>query len=321
MGAIILSFVAIISGWSVNDGYSAQKEQRISLASSTAGGIWYILGGGIADIVTKNVPWLTVTAEVTGGYDANVQLLGTEQVETGSVSADITYEAFRGIGRYAGKKYENLRGIGAGTFTFLQVFTRKDSNITKIQDFKGKRIIIGPPGSIMNKLSPLLLGAHNLEMNKDWKPVYVSWSQVAGALRDGTADAGLITSTLPVSAIMDIATTHEVRLLPLDEKVLDNLLKDRPYWTKTTIPAGIYKGQDNEIYPIFKVASALLTREDMTEETIYAFTKALYENTNKLAEIHPSGKEWTPQNAMLLKDILPFHPGAAKYFKEIGVLK
>jgi TRAP transporter TAXI family solute receptor len=298
-----------------------QPRQRLSLVTSTPGGVIYVLGGGMANIVSKYIPWLQVNTEVSGGYAANVQLVGTKQAELGYSSAKLAYEGYRGLGQFSKQKYTNLRGIGAGSLMTLQLFTRKDSTITKVQDFKGKRIIIGPPGSHINVLSQVILRRYGFEMKRDWQPVYVSWGEVARTLRDRVADAGMITASLPVTALMELSTTHEIRLLPLDEGVLQQLLKEQPFWSKTTIPAGIYKGQDTKVGPVFKEPAVLLAREDIPKETIYAFTKALYEHIDELAPVHSTGKQWTTENAMLVKTVLPFHPGAEKYFREIGLLK
>jgi len=160
-------------------------------------------------------------------------------------------------------------------------------------------------------------------MNEDWQPEYIGHGDGPGALRDGRVDAVLIISSFPTAAVTDITSTEgeDVVFVNPEPEVLDELIADRPYWARTAIPADAYPGMEEDVPGSFGTFTILIAHEDLTDETVYAVTKALLENPDRLQNAHALGAEWTTETATRgIQDVIPFHPGAEAYLREAGLL-
>ncbi len=301
---------------------AAPKQQFLALATSSVGGTWYPLGGAMAGLIGKKYPQLKVNVEATGGTVDNLKLMMNNKVELAYSTADQAFAAFRGEGKFD-SKIDNIRGLVGGHAIIWQLVTLKDRGVKSIQDLKGKRVSLGAAGSIGNSIGQLVIEAHGLKMNQDWKPEYIGHAQGAGALRDGQVDAVLNISSVPTGNMTDITSTHgadAIFLMP-DPKVLDKLTADRPYWVRAKITGGAYKGHDKDIPGSFAVSTILIADKSLPDETAYAIVKTLLENNAELTKAHNLGKEWTTEQATNgIKGVIPFHPGAEKYLKEKGLL-
>lgn len=301
---------------------AAPKQQFISLATSTVGGSWFPLGGAMAGLIGKALPQLNISVEVTGGTVDNLKLIKNRKVELAYTTADQAFLAYRGQGSFD-SKIDNIRGLLGGHAISWQLATLKDRGINSIKDLSGKRVSLGAAGSIGNSIGQLVIEAHGLKMNTDWKPEFIGHAQGVGALRDGQIDAVLTISSLPVANMTDLTSSSgaDVVFLMPDPAVLAALRKDRPYWSPATIKAGTYKGHDKDIPGSFAVSTILIADKSMPDETVYAIVKTLLENNAELTKAHSLGREWTTESALNgVKDVIPFHPGAEKYLKEKGLL-
>lgn len=300
----------------------APDKQFLALATSSVGGSWYPLGGAMAGLIGKKYPQLNVNVEATGGTVDNLKLLKNRKVELALSTSDQAFAAFRGQGKFDAK-IDNIRGLLGGHATIWQLITLKDRGIKSIYDLRGKRVSLGPAGSIGNSIGQAVIEAHGLKMTQDWRPEYISHGQGAGALRDGQVDAVLQISSVPTGNMTDITSTagaDAVFLMP-DPKVLAKLMADRPYWVKAKITGGVYKGHDQDIPGSFALSTILIADKTLPDATAYAIVKALLENNAELTKAHALGKEWTTRQATEgIKGVIPFHPGAEKYLKEKGLL-
>lgn len=298
------------------------KEQFMSLATSSVGGSWFPLGGAMASIVTKHYPELKITAEVTGGTNDNLKLVKNKKVELALSTNSQAYLAYKGEGAFAAGKITNMRGLLGGHMIVWQLYTLKKNDINKITDLKGKRISLGAAGSIGNTIGQAVIEAHGLKMKTDWNPEYIGHGDGPGALKDGRVDAVLIISSTPTGAVTDVTSTSDVVFLMPEKKVLDKLIEARPYWSRASIPPGVYKGFDKEQPGSFGVSTILLTMDTVTNEAAYAIVKALLENPDELAAANKLGKEWHKGVATRgVKGVVPFHPGAEAYLNEKGLMK
>ncbi len=316
--------MALISGTASAD-MAAPKEQFMSLGTSSAGGSFFPLAGAMVSVVGKYYPQLKINAEITGGSTDNVKLINNGQLELALTSAQTAYEAARGQGKFvaAGAQTKHL-GVMAGHGTVWQLYTLKKTGIKSIYDLKGKRVSLGGTGSDGNALGKEVIEAHGLIMNKDWKAEYISHGDGPGALRDGQIDAVLQVSSTPTATVIDITATNgeDVEFINPDPKVLEQLIKKHPYWSKAIIPGGVYKGHPNDISGSFMIAAVMVAAKSDSPEAVYAFTKALLEHPDELKNANALGKFWNKDNAVQpLVGIVPFHPGAEKYYREVGLLK
>ncbi|WP_108660377.1 TAXI family TRAP transporter solute-binding subunit [Acuticoccus kandeliae] len=319
---------AVVSGFAIGGAGSASaqmadpEQQFMSLATSTVGGTWYPLGGAMAAIIAKQFPQLGITAEVTGGTNDNLNLMKNDQVELAYATNAEAYKAQNGEPPFD-EKITNFGGVTSGHGIYWQLYTLKDTGINSIADLKGKRISLGAAGSIGNDIGQTIIEAHGLKMGDDWTPEYIGHGEGPGALRDGNVDAVLIISSFPTGSVTDITSTEgeDVVFLNPDPEVLDKLIAERPYWAKVAIPGGLYKGHPDDIAGSFGVITILIANNSLSNEAVYAITKALLENNEELTSTHALGADWTKENATRgIKGVIPFHPGAEAYLKEQGLL-
>ncbi|MFD1882291.1 TAXI family TRAP transporter solute-binding subunit [Paracoccus pacificus] len=301
----------------------AQGRVFFGIATGGTGGTYYPLGGMLAQLISNTAELpdtkVSATAETGNASVANAQLLGRGDIESAFVAADILDQAYKGVGQFKdGGALENLRAIGALYPETVQLVVRADSGIEKFEDLKGKSISSGAPGSGQWQLLGDLLAAYGMK-REDVTEDFSSFAQSVDKIKDGNLDASLITAGLPTSSVTDLANGHEIRIVPLAGPAIAKLQETQPYYANATIPAGSYKGVDADVETL-AVRAIWATHAEVPEDLIYAVTKALYENTETLAQVHPMGKQIALDKALESVSI-PVHPGAEKYYTEKGIAK
>ena len=290
----------------------------ISIATGGTGGTYYIIGGAMGKTIEKYVPEAKVSVESTAASTENCRLVASKQVKFAIVMPDSAYFAYNSGREFGDKKYPNIRGVMAGHTSTMHFVVRSNSGIKSLADLKGKKVALAAPGSPSAFIAEAALEAYGLT-KKDYKPTLLTYTEQADALRDNTIDMACIFAGVPASAAMDISSTHDVTYLGVGPEEMKKVVKKHPYWTVGVIKAGTYKGQSTAV-PTFDSPAMLITTEDLDTDLVYAVTKAILDHTPELKAIHPQGAEWDLADATEGVAI-PFHPGAAKYLKEKGVLK
>lgn len=291
----------------------AQKKKFVSVATGGTGGTYYIIGAGLAKLINKYIPGVAASSEATAASVENCKLVGTGKATLALVMPDVGYFAHMGKREFK-EKYDKIRGVAIGGHGMeFHVMVREDSPIKTIEDFRGKKIGVGAPGSGNEVCAKNSFEALGLTY-KDFKPEWLSFTEVATGLKDGTIDIGTILVGSPGSAIMDVTRTHRIRFLELD---VARVIKAHPYWYKSVIKKGTYRGVDRDI-PAVGVGTIIITHQDVEEDLIYKITKTVLEHTSELAEVHPAGKEYAPQSATR-GIMMPIHPGSLRYLKEKGI--
>ncbi len=292
------------------------------IATGGTGGTYYPLGGMLAQLISNTAELpdtkISATAETGNASVANAQLLGRSEIESAFVAADILDAAYRGVNQFNEGALTNLRAIGALYPETVQLVVRADSGIEKFEDLKGKSVSSGSPGSGQWQLLGDLLEAHGMT-REDVSEDYSSFAQSVDKIKDGNLAASLITAGLPTSSVTDLANGHDIRVVPLNGPAIAKLQETQPYYANAIVPAGSYKGIDSDVETL-AVRAIWATHADVSEELIYAVTKALYENTETLGKVHPMGKQISLDKALESVSI-PVHPGAEKYYAEKGVSK
>lgn len=296
-----------------------QQQKSFSLATGGTGGAYYIVGSGISSLVEKYVPNTKLVVQATAASVENVRLVGTKKVDFAITMPDSAYFATKAEREFAKEQpYTSLRAVGAGHVSPLQPFVLEKSGIKTISDLKGKKVALSAPASPAVYAAKAVLEAYGLK-ESDYKPVLLSYAEQVEAIKDGAIDAGFVFAGAPTSALMDLSATAPMRLLQTDESKINEIVKNNPYYTKAKIKAGTYKGQDQDVMAL-GVVSFLLTREDVDQQVVYDITKAVFDHTKELTEIHPVGSEWDIENAAEGMGI-QLHPGAEKFYKEKGIIK
>jgi TRAP transporter TAXI family solute receptor len=267
------------------------------------------------------VPGLVATAVASNGSVGNVNAINGGALEAGFTQSDVAYWAQTGTGLWEGQPaVEKLRLIANLYPESIHLVTRADAGIESVADLKGKRVSLDEPGSGTLVDAKIILEAYGLS-ESDVTAEYLKPDQAADRMRDGAMDAFFFVGGYPAGAIAELASQHDVKLVPISGPEVEKLLETYNFFATDNFPAGTYDGQDADV-PTISVGAQLVTSADQSEELIYGITKALYnENTQKLfAAGHAKGKQITLDSATQGAGI-PFHPGAERFYKEAGKLQ
>jgi TRAP transporter TAXI family solute receptor len=290
---------------------ASMAAQELHLGTSTVGGIYYNLGVPISQVLNKYIPEIHVTPEITIGTVENLRLMGQDKAELGVTLSFVAVEAFQGVGTFKEKiPVRTIMHLSPLVNFFVSL---EGSGIKTHEDLKGKRVNLGQPGGL-DKNSINLLAAYGITP-KDIKPSVMGVGKAVDALKDGKFDAVIVT----VPLCNQLLATHKINIIWPDNAHLDKMIKATPGYSKWLMPAGTIKGVDEPKWvPDF--GCTLSCQEKMDPALVYKMTKALVEHLDELtamfSEYRHVTKEWAA-NPMGI----PHHPGAAKYYKEAGLLK
>jgi len=298
---------------------SAAQAQNISIATGGTGGVYYPLGGGFAAVLSKKVPGMQATAEVTGGSVANMQLLGTGKPYIAFTQADAAIDALKGQDKFAGKPIP-VRTLAVLYPNRMHVVTIDGTGITRIGDLKGKRVSTGSGGSATEVFAFRVIEAAGLDKDKDMKRERLGAAESANALKDRKIDAFFWVGGLPTAAVSDLAFTPGVKIRMIDIAQLVPVMtkKHGSIYIKDVIPMRTYKGMEADNQAA-SVTNLLAVHKDMDDKTAYAITKALFENVVDLVRVHAEAVNIKLENQKSEASSIPWHPGAIKYLAERGV--
>lgn len=294
---------------------AAGAADYLSIATGGTAGTYYPIGGAIAAAVTKGSD-IQATAETGNASVANVNLVATGEIEVAFAQNDITYWAYNGMIMFEGKPLQNLRTIAALYPEHVQLITARNAGVTNFEDLKGKRVGVGAPGSGVEADVRAIFQVYGLTYD-DMKAEFLDFAATSSRFKDNQIDAGFVVSGYPTSSIMDLAATKDVTLVSFDDETLAKLSATHPYFVASEIPGGTYSGMDSATKTP-AVMAMLVTRDDVPEELIYKFTKAMFENIADVQASHAQGRAISLDKA-LSGLTAPLHPGAAKFYKEAGL--
>lgn len=291
------------------------KDNFVTIATGASGGTYYLLGSGIVSMLNNHEPDITANSEATNGTADNINLLKNGDVNFGVILADVAYKAYASEGDYSSANQDNLRIVMKGHNNDLQVVTLENSGINSLSDLKGKRVSLAY--GLPDVTADILNAASGLEQDKDYQSEILPHDDAVTALKDGNIDAITFLTAAPASAITDIASTHDVRIIPLSDEERSNVIEKYSYFEERTLEEGIYKGVDEDVDTLM-ISVFLLTNEEVSEDLVYKITKSILDNPEEFSTIHQSAESWTLPGAAEGFHI-PAHPGAIKYYEEKGI--
>ena len=297
---------------------SAQQGNRISITTGGTGGVYYPLGGGMANILSKYVPGLQATAEVTGGSVDNLKLIGAGKSEVGFSMVDAAWEAAQGQDKFKDAKV-NARTLMVLYPNRMQVVTVDGTGITKLSDLKGKRVSTGAPGSGVEVMATRVLEAVGIDPKKDIKQERLGAAESVNAIKDRKIDAFFWVGGVPTAALTDLAATPGTKMRLLDHaEAIDAMNKKYgPLYVKGIIAPASYQGMDKPVENI-DVWNILVTNDKMSDKMAYDIVKTLMEKKPELVAVHKEAQN-IDLKYQKIGSPLPYHPGAQKYFEEQGV--
>lgn len=294
------------------------QQTRLSISTGGTGGVWYPMGGAMANVLSKYLPGAAVTAEVTGGSVANINLLGSKKSDIAFSMVDAAWDGLNGSGKF--KQKVPMRTIAVVHPLVMHVVTAEGRGIDRITDFKGKRISTGSPGSGTEVMALRILEAYGINPDRDVVRERLGVADAANALKDRKIDAFMHAAGVPLPAVTDVAATPGVRIKLVDHAdALPAMTKKYgPIYAAGTIPARSYSGQDKDSRTV-NVWGVLLVHETMDEKLVYGILKTLFERHKEIVMAHREAANMTLENQTVGASAVPWHPGAVKYFAERGV--
>lgn len=316
--ALALCVLAIIAVWVWVPVAVSAPTIRLSIVTGGTGGVYFPLGGGLAQLISKNIPGVDATAEVTSASVDNMRLIGAKRADIAFTLADTAYDAFKGEASFKGNPIP-IRTLTPLYNNFNHLVTIEGTGINTIADVKGKRVSVGSPGSGTEVTALRLLEAAGINPDRDIRKERLGVAESVDAIKDRKIDAFFWSGGLPTSAVMDLATTPgiRIRVVPLDV-TLANLQKTYGnLYFQAVILKEIYPGMLANAATV-GVANLLVVHKDFDNELAYEITKLIYDRRLLLALVHSEAKNIT-LIGVAGRSPVPFHPGSVRYFKERGV--
>jgi TRAP transporter TAXI family solute receptor len=298
----------------------AAERVLLTLATGSPGGVYYPLGGGMAVVIQNTVKGFRCAAESTGASVENSRLVGNGDSDMGMVMGSVAYNAVHGKAPFK-EKYD-IVALFQMYPAPQHLVTTAQSRIKSISDLRGRRVSIDVPGSGCSTMAKIILEEAGFNLEKDLRTVYLSQTESVSALRDGRVDAAFFNFAFPGAAVMELAATLDIVLVPIEEKLADQIIKKHPHYVKIVIPGKTYADVDDDVLCLGD-SNLMIAHRKMRDDVAYKIVRAIFTNVTEgkwaLRNVHPVAAQLTPQNAV--NSPIPLHPGAAKYFREVGALK
>lgn len=292
----------------------APKQTFVSIASGGTGGTYYPLAGAMAAIWNDNVKGMNATAQSTGASVANVNLLRDAKADVIFVQNDIAYYAANGVEMFKDKAYADLKGLATLYPETCQLVVLADSAINSIADLKGKKVAVGAAGSGAEANARQIFAAAGLTYD-DIDEQYLSFAEGASNLKDGNIQAAFQTAGHPTAAVSDIAASKSIRIIPIPDDIVAKLQATYPFYTKTTIAAGTYKGVDKDTQTV-AVKAMLAVSAKLDAGTVEKMLQALFAQAGSERLTAAHAKAGAQIKLATAKDGMPIamHAGAEKYY-------
>jgi len=312
----ISRLLGALAGLALAFGASAQN---ISIATGGTGGVYYPMGGGIAAVLSKHVPGMQATAEVTGGSVDNLKLIGSGKPYVGFSMTDAAQDAFRGEDKFKGNKVA-LKTLMILYPNRMHVVSVDGRGVTKMSDLKGKRVSTGSPGSATEVMAFRVIEAAGLDKDADMKRERLGVAESVNAIKDGKIDAFFWVGGLPTAAVTDLANTPNTKLKMIDHADVVAAMNKKygNLYVQDVIPKDTYKGMDADNHQA-TVMNILVAHETMDDKTAYNIVKAIFDRKDDIVAVHKEAANFKLESQKASASPIPFHPGALKYFAEKGI--
>ncbi|SNT07582.1 hypothetical protein SAMN05446037_103734 [Anaerovirgula multivorans] len=292
------------------------RSMFITIATGPTSGVYYPIGGGFSSVIEEL--GYRSSVQSTGASVENINLILGDRAELAIVMADAVLQAYEAFGAFEGETpKEELRGLMSLYPNYVQLVTTADSGIESFYDLKGKRVGVGAPNSGVELNARLMFEAHGMTYD-DIRADYLNYGEAIDQMRNGMIDAAFVTSGIPNATIMDLATTHKIKIIPIEGEGMTYLRERYPFFTANIIPAGTYDNA-NDVNTA-SIMNLMLIRDSVPEEVVYDMTKGIFENLDIIHSSHSAAQNHINLENIMEGMVVPLHPGAEKYFKEVGAI-
>lgn len=293
--------------------------ENLSIATGGTGGVYYPLGGGLAEVLSKYVPGMQATAEVTGGSVDNLKLIGSGKPYVAFSMTDAALDAAKGEDKFKGNKVP-VKTLAILYPNRMHVVSIDGTGVTKMADLKGKRVSTGSPGSATEVMAFRVIEAAGLNRDKDMTRERLGVAESVNAIKDRKIDAFFWVGGLPTAAVTDLANTPGIKIKMIDHADLVAKMNEKygNLYVQDTIAKATYKGMEAD-NPQATVMNILVAHEKMDDKTAYNIVKAIFDHRADLIAVHKEAENFKLENQKSAASPIPFHPGALKYYAEKGV--
>jgi TRAP transporter TAXI family solute receptor len=314
---MVATAAAGLAGTSLPDAAAwAQQQINIVIATGGTGGVYYPLGGGMANVLSKTLPGFVASARVTGGSVANMQLIGSKQSQIALTQVDAAFDALKGLDKFKGNMVP-ARKLLVLYPNRMHVVSVEGRGINTMADLKGKRVSTGSPGSATEVMAFRCIEAAGLDRDKDLRRERLGVAESTNAVKDGKIDAYFWVGGLPTAGVTDLAATPntKIKLIDTADLVPKMNAKYNDLYTDGMIPAKTYPGQDKD-NPVSVIQNILVAHESMPDNVVHDIVKTFIEKQADLVAVHREAESITIANQK--NGPIPWHPAALKYLKEKG---
>lgn len=300
----------------------AADQQFISIGTGGVTGVYYPTGGAICRLVNKSRKehGIRCAVESTGGSVYNINTIKAGELEFGVAQSDWQHHAYNGTSKFSDNPFPGVRAVMSVHPEPFTLIVRADSGITGFEGIKGKRVNVGNPGSGQRATMEVVMEAFGMGMDDLALATEYKGSEMAKQLCDGNIDAMIYTIGHPAAAIKEATTTCDANLVSVTGAPIDKLVADNPFYRVATIPGGMYRGTDGDT-TTFGVGATFVTSDQVPEEVVYVVAKAVMENLDDFRNLHPAFKNLKAEEMVSDGLSAPLHPGAAKAYKELGLMQ
>jgi TRAP transporter TAXI family solute receptor len=300
-------------------GIAYAQQKVMSIGTGGTGGVYYPLGGAVANVLSKSLPNVQATAEVTGGSVDNLKLIGAGKSELGFTMADAALDALKGEDKFKSGKVP-LQALLVVYPNRMHVVTIEGTGIESMADLKGKRVSTGSPGSATEVMAFRVIEAAGLDKDKDLKRERLGVAESVNAIKDRKIDAFFWVGGIPTAAVTDLAASPGIKMKLIDHGDLADKMNAKygKLYTSSKIKGGSYPGYDKD-NSITEVWNLIVTGDKMSNEDAYTIVKTLVEKKADIVAVHKEAESFKLDNQVQERSPIPFHPGALKYFKEKGI--
>lgn len=321
----VLAMTMILAACGSSDSDSGQggtnggddQDLFITVATGGTSGVYYPIGGVLANLYETELGYGT-SVQATGASVENINLITSGRAELAITMGDAVLQAYEGNGAFEGQEpVDSLRGLTSLYPNYVQLVTTANTGITSFEDLHGKRVGVGAPNSGVELNARMMFEAHGMTYD-DISVDYLSYSEAIDQIKNGLVDAAFVTSGLGNSTILDLQTSHDVVIIPIEGAGMAYLKEHYPFFSENIIPAGTY-GNAEDIKTA-SIQNLLLVSNELSEDVVYKLTKTMFESLDKVQASHNAATDIT-LDSIAEGMVVPFHPGAEKYFKEVGALE
>ena len=315
---VVLLCTTIGSGLLFGAAAREANVSRLSIGGGPAGGAYYAVSLGIADLLMNKMEGMTIDVVTTGGNIENALFVGQRENDFGLSTGDAVLDAYNGTGPFAGRKQGDIlimfSGVAGGAWHLIT-----HTRITSIDQLRGRRIAMGPEGNVSPPIGFIVFRHHGLNPG-DFTPSYLSFPDGMSALSDGQVEASLATGAIPLGAVQELAANANFpyRIHSISRSVLDGIIKENPVYGATTIPKGTYNRQDEDVLTV-GTTNYMLVNSKVSDDLVYQMVKIIFENLETVHRSHPSARAIALEKAA--DALIPIHPGALRYFREKGLVR